>query len=79
MIDSLIYAKLLQHLKKIKNIVYSEGGTYDQIVAQLEPELEFSGLKTDGELPIPTITTATTTKNQKLNHKMPSNNNFFCR
>ena len=43
MIDSLLYAKLLPHLKRSLNLAYLENGTYDQIVAHLERELELSG------------------------------------
>ena len=50
MIDSLLYAKSTSHLKRLINLCYLENGTYDQIVAQLETELELSGLETDGEL-----------------------------
>ena len=56
MIDSLLYAKLPPHLKRSLNLAYLENGTYDQIVAHLESELELSGLENDGELTIPTMT-----------------------
>ena len=56
MIDSLLYAKLPPHLKSLLNLAYVEKGTYDQIVAHLETELEISGLENDGELTIPTMT-----------------------
>ena len=56
MIDSLLYAKLPPHLKRSFNLAYLENGTYDQIVAHLERELELSGLENDGELTIPTMT-----------------------
>ena len=56
MIDSLLYAKLPPHLKQLLNLANLENGTYDQIVAHLERELELSGLEDDGELTIPTMT-----------------------
>ena len=56
MIDSLLYAKLPPHLKRSLNLAYLEIGTYDQIVAHLETELELSGLENDGVLTIPTMT-----------------------
>ena len=56
MIDSLLYAKLPPHLKRSLNLAYLENGTYDQIDAHLERELELSGLGNDGELTIPTMT-----------------------
>ena len=46
MIDSFLYAKLPPHLKRLLNLAYPENGSYDQIVAHLEKELELSGLET---------------------------------
>ena len=43
-------------MKRSLNLAYLENGTYDQIVAHLERELELSGLETDGKLTIPTMT-----------------------
>ena len=65
MIDSLLYAKLPPHLKKSLNLAYLENGTYDQIVAHLENELELSGLENDGELTIPTMTAVPPNDNQQ--------------
>ena len=48
MIDSLLYAKLPPHLKRSLNLAYLENGTYDQIAAHLEREIELSGLESDG-------------------------------
>ena len=65
MIDSLLYAKLPPHLKRSLNLAYLENGTYDQIVAQLERELELSGLQIDGELTKPTTTALLPNENQQ--------------
>ena len=65
MIDSLLYAKLPPHLKRSINLAYPEYGTYDQIVAHLERELELSGLQNDGELTIPTRTAVPPNENQQ--------------
>ena len=65
MIDSLLYAKLQSHLKRSLNLAYLENGTYDQIVAHLEIELELSGLENDGELTIPTMTAVPPNDNQQ--------------
>ena len=65
MINSLLYAKLPPHLKRSLNLVYLENGTYDQIVAHLERELELSGLENDGELTIPTMTAVPPNDNQQ--------------
>ena len=65
MIDSLLYGKLPPHWKRSLNLAYLENGTYDQIVAHLERELEPSGLESDGELTIPTITAVPLIDNQQ--------------
>ena len=65
MIDSLLYAKLPPHLKRSLNLAYLKNGTYDQIVAHLERELELSGLEIDGELTIPTMTAVPPNDNQQ--------------
>ena len=65
MIDSLLYAKLPPLLKRSLNLEYLENGTYDQIVAHLERELELSGLENDGELTIPTMIAIPPNENQK--------------
>ena len=65
MIDSLLYAKLPPLLKRSLNLAYLENGTYDQIVAHLERELELSGLENDGELTIPTMTALPPTDTQQ--------------
>ena len=44
LIDSLLYAKLPPHLKQSLNLAYRENGTYGQIVAHAEREMELSGL-----------------------------------
>ena len=65
MIDSLLYAKLPPHMKRSLNLAYLENGTYDQKVAHLEKELEFSGLENDGEPTIPTMTAVPPNDNQQ--------------
>ena len=65
MIDSLLYAKLPPHLKRSLNLAYLENGTYDQIVAHLEKELEHSVLENDAELTIPTMTAVPPIDNQQ--------------
>ena len=65
MIHSSLYAKLPPHLKRSLNLVYLENGTYDQIVAHLEIELELSGSENDGELTIPTMATILPNDNQQ--------------
>ena len=69
LIDSLLYAKLSPHLKRSLNLAYLEIGTYDQLVAHLERELELSGLENDGELTIPTMTAVPPNDNQQNTEK----------
>ena len=64
-IDSLLYAKLPPLSKRSLNLAYLENGTYDQIVADIERELELSGLENDEELTIPTITVVPPNENQR--------------
>ena len=69
LIDSLLNAKLPLHLKRSLNLAYLESGTYDQLVAHLERELELSGLENHGELTIPTMTAVTPNDNQQNTEK----------
>ena len=52
LIVSLLYAKRSPPLKSL-NLPYLEIGTYGQIVAHLERDLEGRGLENDGELAVP--------------------------
>ena len=65
MIDSLLYAELPPQVKQSLKLAYLENGTYDQIVAHLERELELSGLENDGDLTIPTMRAVPPNDNQK--------------
>ena len=65
MIDSLLYAKLPPLSKRSLKLAYLENGTYDQIVAHLERELELSGSENDGELTIPTMIAIPSNENQQ--------------
>ena len=65
MIDSLLNAKLPPLLKRSLNLAHLENGTYDQIVAHLERELELSGLENDGERTIPTMIAVPPNENQQ--------------
>ena len=59
MIDSLLYAKLPPKLKRSVNMARLENGTYDEIVAHLERELELNALEESDGLPITTMATST--------------------
>ena len=61
LVGKLLYAKLSPHIKKSKNIAFFESGTFDQLVANLERELELNGMETDVEMLFATMRTTTTT------------------
>ena len=58
MIDSLLYAKLPPKLKRSVNMARLEKGSYDEIVAHLERELELIALEESDDLPLATMTTS---------------------
>ena len=51
------------HLKKLKNQVHSENGTYEQTVTHLEMELQLNGLEGPDELQINTLSLKTADTN----------------
>ena len=59
-IDSLLYAKLPPKLKRSVNIARLENGSYDEIVAHLERELELNALEESDDLPMASMTSSTT-------------------
>ena len=60
MIDSLLYAKLPPKLKRSVNMARLENGSYDEIVAHLERELELNALEESDDLRMATMTSSTT-------------------
>ena len=58
MIDSLLYAKLPTKLKRSVNMARLENGSYDEIVAHLEGELEPNILEEADDLPMATMTSS---------------------
>ena len=60
MIDSLLYAKLPSKLKRSVNMARLENGSYDEIVAHLERELELNALEESDDLPMVTMISSTT-------------------
>ena len=60
MIDSLLYAKLPPKLKRSVNMARLENGSYDEIVAHLERELELIALEESDDLPMATMTSSST-------------------
>ena len=60
MIDSLLHAKLPPKLKRSVNMARLENGSYDEIVAHLERELELNALEESDDLPMATMTSSST-------------------
>ena len=60
MIDSLLYANLPPKLKRSVNMARLENGSYDEIVAHLERELELNALEESDDLPMATMTSSST-------------------
>ena len=60
MIDSLLDAKLPPKLKRLVNMARLENGSYDEIVALLERELELNALEESDDLPMATMTSSST-------------------
>ena len=58
MIDSLLYAKLPPKLKRFVNMARLENGSYDEMVAHLERELELNALEESDDLPMATMTSS---------------------
>ena len=78
MIDSLLYAKLPPKLKRSVNMARLENGTYEEIVAHLERELELNALEESDDLPIATMASASTSNNNLLSNGINTNKNAQC-
>ena len=53
-IDNLLFAKLLPHLRRLITLAYLEKGTHGQIMIHFDKENEHIDLENDGELPVST-------------------------
>ena len=78
MIDSLLYAKLPPKLKRSVNMARLENGTYEEIVSHLERELELNALEESDDLPIATMTSASTSNNNLLSNGINTNKDAQC-
>ena len=78
MIDSLLYAKLLQKLKQSVNMARLENGTYEEIVAHLERELERNALEESYDLPMATMASASTNQSNLLSNGINTNKDAQC-
>ena len=78
MIDSLLYAKLPPKLKRSVNMARLENGTYEEIVAHLERELELHALEESDDLPMATMASASTSHNNLLSNGINTNKDAQC-
>ena len=79
MIDSLLlYAKLPPKLKPSVNMARLENGTYEEIVAHLERELELNALEELDDLPMATMVSASTNNNNWLSNGINTNKDAQC-
>ena len=78
MIDSLLYAKLPPKLKRSVNMALLENGTYEEIVAHLERELELNALEESDDLPMATMASASTSNNNLLSNGINTNKDAQC-
>ena len=70
MIDSLLYAKLPPKRKRSVNMARLENGTYEEIVAHLERELELNALEESDDQPIATMASASTSSHNLLSNSI---------
>ena len=78
MIDSLLYAKLPPKLKRPVNMARLENGTYEEIVAHLERELELNALEESDDLPMATMASASTNQSNLLSTGINTNKDAQC-
>ena len=78
MIDSLLYAKLPLKPKRSVNMARLENGTYEEIVAHLERELELNALEESDDLPMATMASASTNQANLLSNGINTNKDAQC-
>ena len=78
MSDSLLYAKLPPKLKRSVNMARLENGTYEEIVAHLERELELNALEESDDLPMATMASASTNQSNLLSNGIDTNKDAQC-
>ena len=79
MIDSLLYAKLPPKLKRSVNMARLENGSYDEIDAHLERELELNALEESDDLPMATMTSSTKSKTPLTTGQMSDITCNYCK
>ena len=74
----LLYVKLPPKLKRSVNMARLENGTYEEIVAHLERELELNALEESDVLPIPTVASSSGKARNSLSNGIDTNKNNQC-
>ena len=77
-IDSLLHAKLPPKLKRSVNMARLENGTYEEIVAHLERELELNALEESDDLSMATMASVSTNQSNLLSNGINTNKNAQC-
>ena len=78
MIDSLLYAKLPPKLKRSVKMARLEKGTYEEIVAHFERELELNALEDSDDLPTATMASESTSNSNLLSNGINTNKDAQC-
>ena len=78
MIDSLLYAEVPPKLKRSVNMARLENGTYGEIVAHLEGELELNTLEESDDMPIANMASAFTKNSILLSNGINTNKDAHC-
>ena len=78
MMGSMLYAKLPPKVKQFVIMVRLENGTYEQIVAHLERELEIIALEESDDLPIANMASASTSSRNLLSTGIDTNKEAQC-
>ena len=78
MIDNLLYAKLPPRLKRSVMMARLEKGTFEEIVAHLEIELELNALEESNDLPMATMASASTNTSNLLSNGNNTNKDAQC-
>ena len=78
MISSLLYANLPSKPKRSVNMARLENGTYEEIVAHLERELELNAFDESDDLPIATMASSSGKTRNLLSTGIETNKNNQC-
>ena len=78
MIDSLLYAELPPKLERSVNMARLENGTYGEIVAHLERELELNALEESDDLPIAAMASSSGKTKNLVSTGIDTNRNNQC-